>query len=295
MDKMFAFSLLASLLVPSHPVPDGVVFRGVQVVVYSSRIEVRYHVGLHDNMVARELRARAGPDEPPPTDATEALSRYRDLMFLVVPQQIRVTLDDQPLPLEGDRADLVLQQHTQIEFVYHIPFTPQDTPVKFVLQDDNYPGVPGFHLAAIRSRGGVDVLPSGGRELASRLLLPTVSSDPASTYPEAQRRIEAYLGLSLPTFSAPQDAPPEKPVTAPATDDQAEQPPNPEPRTLNPKPPNPEPRTLNPEHPPLNPEHRTPNTPAEARRSLVWSAVLGTVALVIAALWLAVTWTSSQK
>jgi hypothetical protein len=182
-----------------HPVPDGVVFRGIQVVVRSERIEIRYQVGLHDNMVQREWRERAGTEMDFPGEAVEALARYRDLMFSELPEKIAVAIDGQPKALVPQRADIVRQPHAQLEFVYVVPFQPGPNPSRFVFQDGNYEGVPGYHLVAIRSRGDVDVLAADSGELPGRLPTIPTPADNTPEYPEPTRRIEAYLSSSFPT------------------------------------------------------------------------------------------------
>ena len=208
MSILIPFCSCVVTLAACHPVPDGLVFRGIQVVARSDRIEVRYQVGISDNMVGRELLKRQANRADVPTDAAEALGCYRDQMFLQLVQEIDVTMDGKPTELIPMRADIVRQQHAQLEFVYHIPYEPVAEPVKFVLLDENYPAVPGYHLAAIRGRGGVQVLPAGPGKLFDRLPNIPSPTDAATNPVPSVRKIEAYIrGAASPAVGSGKETP----------------------------------------------------------------------------------------
>lgn len=200
MPFLIPFCTVLLTLVPMHPVPDGLVFRGIQVVARSDRIEVRYQVGISDAMILRELQKLQGDESDVPTDAAEALACYRDRMFSQIVGEIDVKMDEKPVKLVPLRADIVRQPHAQLEFVYHVPFAPAVESVKFSLLDENYTAVPGYHLAAIRGRGGVEVLPAGADPLFERL--PSIPS-PVDGEPvpmPTTRKIEAYISSSAPSI-----------------------------------------------------------------------------------------------
>lgn len=198
--------IAASLIAPGHPVPDGVVYRGVQVVVRPDRIEIRYQLGLNDAMVRTELQNRFGIARASDSDATEDLLEFRNRMAAELPREMKITLDDQPCSLGLHRADVVMQQHAQLEFIYHLPTRATERPQRFLLEDDNYLGVPGFHLMAIKGRGKVDVLQTGsnGESMLARMqgALSEDGSIPADAPPI--RQIEAYFALPA-TYVLPPD------------------------------------------------------------------------------------------
>jgi len=186
-------SLFAASTVLGHPVPDDAIYRGIQVVVRPDRIEIRYQLGLNDLMVQRELAGLLRPGERCPTDPAEALRRYRELMFPALPEKMTVTIDGNNRDLQPQRADIVRQHHTQLEFIYEIPCKAPATPAKFVLVDDNYQGVPGYHLAALKSRGMVDVLEGNAGQLLSRMPRTPSLADEAVVPQDPMRRVEAFF------------------------------------------------------------------------------------------------------
>ncbi len=180
----------------AHPVPDGLIFRGIQVILWKDRIDVRYQLGLSDNTVQQELQSLVGPDEVIPADAAAALSLYRDKMYARLPAQIQVFVDGQSCALRPWRADIVRQPHMQIECFYRIPHQATTQSQQFYLQDENFPQVPGLHLAAVKGRGEVEVVESNAQPVLSRMprLLAFVTEQDASLEP--MRRLEAYFHLA---------------------------------------------------------------------------------------------------
>jgi hypothetical protein len=200
------------ILIPGHSTPDGVVFRAVQVVVRSNAIQVRYQLGLHDNMVQRELQTLSPPGAVIPADAAEAIARYRDAIARLLPQQMRVTIDGIPVAMRLDRADIVRQPHCSLEVVYQIPFIPHNEPVKFILWDDNFQQVPGYHFAAMRARGNTAVLPIGGEQPLARLPSVPEPGEALSVPLEPMRGLAAYVCLAGAEPSAASDALPLPPT-----------------------------------------------------------------------------------
>lgn len=210
MAEFFIYLATVASLAPGHTVPDGVIFRAVQVVVRSSAIEVRYQLGLSDNMIRQELRALSAADAEIPADAAEVIARYRDVITPLIPKRILVTIDGQPVALRVHRADIVRQPHRQLELVYLIPFTPGSTPAKFILRDDNFPAVPGYHFAAMRARGDAAVLPIGGELPLDRLPSAPEPGEAVSVPLEPMRGLAAYVctaGASPPITLAPASPP----------------------------------------------------------------------------------------
>ena len=200
------FLTAVAVQVPGHNTPDGVILRAVQVVVRSNVIEIRYQLGLHDNMIQRELRALAQPGSDIPADPGEAIARYRDEIAPLLPQKMRVTLEKKPVTMTVSRADIVRQPHRQLEIVYHIPFTPSMTPVKFVLWDDNFQGVPGYHFASMCARGNAEILPVGGEKPLDRLPSVPEPGQVSSVSLLPMRGLAAYVcltGASPPTTDEP--------------------------------------------------------------------------------------------
>jgi hypothetical protein len=196
MTEMLVYLSAIATLAPGHTVPDGVVFRAVQVVVRSTAIEVRYQLGLSDNMIRGELRALSPPGAEIPTDAAETIARYRDIIAPLLPKRIRVTIDGNPVAMRVHRADIVRQPHRQLELVYHIPFTPGTAPAKFVFWDDNFQGVPGYHFAALRARGDAAVLPIGDDQPLERLPSVPEPGEAVSVPLEPMRGLAAYVGVA---------------------------------------------------------------------------------------------------
>lgn len=211
MAEIFIYLTTLASLAPGHTVPDGVIFRAVQVVVRSSAIEVRYQLGLSDNMIRQELRALSAADAEMPTDAAETIARYRDVITPRIPERIRVTIDGQPVALRVHRADIVRQPHRQLELVYLIPYTPGSTPAKFVLWDDNFPAVPGYHFAAMRARGNAAVLPIGGELPLDRLPSAPEPGEAVAVSLEPMRGLAAYVCIAG-------ASPPANIASAPASD-----------------------------------------------------------------------------
>ena len=205
------------ILVACHPVPDGLVFRGIQVVVRSDKLEIRYQVGLSDAMIRRELnRMTEGDAEQAELSGVEALARYRDAMFPLLSRHMKVAIESRPVELIPQRADIVRQPHAQLEFVYEVPLRLTSEPQRFDLLDENYSGVPGYHLAAIRGRGTAQVVPAGSQELLARLPNIPEVTDGEATPLQFVRKIAAYLRVTGPASDPPVGdlaAPPNPTVT----------------------------------------------------------------------------------
>jgi hypothetical protein len=137
-------------------------------------------------------------------------------MFPVLPDKLTVRIDGRPVPLVPRRADIVRQEHAQLEFAYEIPFQAAGEPRRFDLVDENYAGVPGFHLAAIRGRGDVQVVPAGTRELLERLPDIPDPSDPEAPPLPTVRRLEAYIRAGDSATQAEATLPAAKPPAEPA-------------------------------------------------------------------------------
>lgn len=192
------FFPIGSDSVSAHPIPDGVIFRGIQVVVWSQRIEIRYQVGLSDNMVRQELSALLPSDMAIPEESGEAIRAYRDAMFPRLPRRISVAIDHQPQVLELRRADVVRQHHIEVELVYRIDYTVPPKPVHFLLVDDNFEGIPGYHLAAIKGRGLVDVPEANAVSVLSRLSRDPQTEEELRILSTPVRRVEAMIA-AIPT------------------------------------------------------------------------------------------------
>ena len=187
------FWLSASLPTSAHPIPDGVIFRGVQVVVWSQRIEIRYQLGLSDNMILDQLRGLLAAGTEIPEEPGQALRVYGDVMFPRLPEKMSVTIDHQPQELTLRRADIIRQHHIQIELVYRIDFAVPAEPVYFLLIDDNFQGIPGYHLAGIRSRGLVEIPESNAVPVLSRLSRDPQTEEDLRILSTPVRRIEAMI------------------------------------------------------------------------------------------------------
>jgi hypothetical protein len=205
---LISFRLAILTLAAAHPVPDGLVFRGIQVVVRSDKLEIRYQVGLSDAMIRRELKEMIGEDaEHAEPGGVEALARYRDAMFPLLSRHLKVTIEGRPVELIPRRADIVRQPHAQLEFVYEVALNLTSQPKRFELLDENYSGVPGYHLAAIRGRGAAQVVPAGSQELLARLPnIPETTDDEATPLPSV-RKIAAYLQVTRPASESPSGGP----------------------------------------------------------------------------------------
>jgi hypothetical protein len=177
----------------AHPVPDGAIFRGIQVTVRSDRIEIRYQLGLNDQTIQQELERLAPPDAEIPEDPGQAVRIYRDVMFPELPKEISVTIDGQPQRLKLRRADVMRLPHVQIELMYHVDYAATAVPAQFVLVDENFPRVPGYHLAALRARG-VAVLETDAEPVLSRLARIHDPEGEAELMNLAVRRVEAVIG-----------------------------------------------------------------------------------------------------
>jgi hypothetical protein len=182
-----------------------VIFRGIQIVVWKDRIEIRYQLGLSDNMTHEEL-VRLGADrETIPVDAGDALRLYRDLINPELPGGILVVIDDRPRVLTPRRSNIVRQRHTQLELVYRIEYVVSERPVRFVLTDENFKNVPGYHLAAIKARGAAAVLESNTFEVLSRLARDPQTEEDVAILNRPIRRVEAVIS-ALPSSDPPRAA-----------------------------------------------------------------------------------------
>lgn len=199
------FSLTPLML--GHVIPDKVVYRGIQVVVKPEGIEVRYQLGLNEKTLRRELASRLGTDEGIPADDEEVLAKYRDVILPLLPTKLNVEIDRGALTLTPVRSDLIRQHHAQIECVYWGPFPARTTPSRLTLVDENFAGVPGVHILAVKGRGEIDLLQSDAPALLVRAPVNRMEASDTAIPPASSRRLEAYFCLSGPSPAVSQNTP----------------------------------------------------------------------------------------
>jgi hypothetical protein len=257
--------ILAAQPVHAHPIPDGVIYRGIQVIVWSQRIEVRYQLGLSDNMIQQQLRSALPQNNDVPDEPGTAIRKYRDVMFPKLPEKLSVTINHQPQELTRRRADIIRQHHIQIELVYRIDFAAPPEPAYFLLIDDNFQGIPGYHLAAIRSRGLVDIPEATAVPVLSRLSRDPQTEEDLRILSTPVRRIEAMIA-AIPDALSSDDAPSEVTSESASTPQVGER-----------EPPAPVPGPVG--------ERPIPRAGGEQNRGLIWPAV-GCFLMVVALVWM---------
>lgn len=185
------FSFVLATVGYGHPVPDGVIHRGVQVVVHDDKIEIRYQIGLNDKMVQTELERLEA--EEVPSDSSAALSDYRDSIRRQLPKNLEIRIGNEAVEVDFVRADIVRQHHASVECVYEIPIAPTTKPQKLEISDQNFPKVDGMHLIALRGRGKIEVLQTNAA-LSLLRIASSVEEEKPEEYP-VQRRLETYFCL----------------------------------------------------------------------------------------------------
>jgi hypothetical protein len=263
--------ILATQPVHAHPIPDGVIYRGIQVIVWSQRIEVRYQLGLSDNMIQQQLRAALPSHSEIPDEPGTAIRKYGDVMFPKLPEKLSVTINHQPQELTRRRADIIRQHHIQIELVYRIDFAAPSEPAYFLLIDDNFQGIPGYHLAAIRSRGLVDIPEATAVPVLSRLSRDPQTEEDLRILSTPVRRIEAMIA-AIPDVPSPEDAPSSNGTPSVMTSESAS---TPQVGEREPPAPGGGPVATSP----------TPRAGGEPNRGLIWPAV-GCFLMVVALVWM---------
>lgn len=198
-----AVTFTLSPLMLGHVIPDHVVYRGIQVAVKPDGIEVRYQLGMNGKMLRRELASRLGPDKRIPADDEECLAQYRDVILPLLPHKLNLAIDREALTLTPVRAELIRRHQTQIECVYWGPFPARTTPSRLTLVDENFAGVPGVHILALKGLGPIDLLQSDVPVLLVRAPVNRGEASDTAIPSAASRRLEAYFCLSAPSPPSP--------------------------------------------------------------------------------------------
>lgn len=160
----FAIGILAS----GHSLPDGHVERAVQVLVYPSRIEIRYLIGINDNTVTERLKQSELPAAIP-AESDAALLEYGKRIFPELAGRIAVTLDGQHQPVRPMERSRIYKHHVQLECVYHIAIGGSEAPRKLTIVDKNFHDAPGAHRMAIKGREGAFVLDATAPPILARV------------------------------------------------------------------------------------------------------------------------------
>lgn len=186
-------SVVCALPANGHALPDGVIFRGIQVVVREDKLELRYLIGLNEKMVRGQL-VQLKQEFPEDASDADLLSIYREYISAELPKKLQVTIDDKPVMLQLERADIVRKHHADIECLYELDISPTETPEKLTVVDNNFKDMPGDHSLAIRGRGRIELLRSNSRISLTRRE-PTVGPRAEKPENKQQRSLEAYYCL----------------------------------------------------------------------------------------------------
>ena len=149
-----------------HPIPDGMIERGVQVTVYPSRVEIHYFLGASDNTFVNARPKRK-------TDRLADHGRspfelYRDWAVKEIGKHLRISLDGKAIAFGAPKGHFVRQHHARIELVFVAPIKLGGEWDKLRVTDSNYRDFPGVHRVGIRCRGGTERRPSNVPEMFSR-------------------------------------------------------------------------------------------------------------------------------
>jgi hypothetical protein len=184
-----------SMIVPTHPLPDGQVERAVQVLVFPERIEMQYQVGLSDRQVLAELD-RLGEANDAEDDPSAALLRYGQLVAERLPSRLTVRVDARvrPVALRDLRWDE--RHHVRFVVVCEASVSVVSRTVRIEVRDQTSPGAAVIECRrmALRGRRGAIVTESTGETALVRVpRRPMVASRLDSRHPS--RRIVALCRL----------------------------------------------------------------------------------------------------
>jgi nickel/cobalt transporter (NicO) family protein len=134
----------------SHDIPNQRVDRSIQVTLTPGRIDVDYEVSLSELTLTQDLRALTGTLAA--GDRAAWLARYAQVTGPLNAKGLLVTVDNKPIFLNGDRYELVVEEHPRYTFHYGGAVPEQG---RLTVRDRNYVSSEGTSRLAVRGRGGV--------------------------------------------------------------------------------------------------------------------------------------------
>ncbi len=136
----------------SHDIPNQRVDRSIQVTVFPGRIEVDYEVSLSELTLTQDLRALSG--SLPVGDRSTWLALYAQVTGPLDAKGLLVTVDGQPVSLDVQRYELVVEEHPRYTFHFAASVPAAG---RLTVRDQNYISSEGTSRLAVRGRGGATV------------------------------------------------------------------------------------------------------------------------------------------
>jgi len=126
--------------------------RSIQVTLTPGRLQVAYEVSLSELTLTQDLRALIG--RMPGGDRSSWLARYAQVTGPLNAKGLLVTVDGRPVSLNGQKHDLVVEEHPRYTFHFEAAIPNQG---RLSVRDRNYVSSEGTSRLAVRGSGGVAV------------------------------------------------------------------------------------------------------------------------------------------
>ncbi len=157
-EKLFSIRLICVVSMfcvtdaEAHPLPDGVIMRGVQFVLQPDAVLVDYRVGFSDKTL-RDRLAGYGTGESDKDKVEDLLPTCREILFPQIAQGLVVSVDGIKQVVEPVEAAIVERHHVRLQFTYRIDVSVTNDLRRIEIHDDNFRRAAGYHLMAIKGRG----------------------------------------------------------------------------------------------------------------------------------------------
>ncbi|QGJ70399.1 Hypothetical protein PBC10988_20950 [Planctomycetales bacterium 10988] len=173
--------------VSAHGLPDGLVERGVQVIMRPEGMELSYRIGLNDPTLAGELErlqlgedldlATIAEDKATPETMQQAWKAYQERLEEIIPGQLTVTIQGEPIQLKWVRTSAGRDHHARLKIYYQADwknelagqvYEGKEFTIPFTLKDDSFRDAPGYHRIAFKGIGDIMVTESNTKPIVLR-------------------------------------------------------------------------------------------------------------------------------
>ncbi len=136
----------------SHDIPNQRVDRSIQVTVGPGRLAIAYEVSLSELTLTQDLRSLTG--NLPGGDRSSWLAHYAEVTGPLNAKGLAVTVDGQPVSIEGHGYELVVEEHPRYTFQFEAAIPQQG---RLSIRDRNFVSSEGTSRLGVRGRDGVTI------------------------------------------------------------------------------------------------------------------------------------------
>ncbi len=155
-------------LVQAHELPEGVVERDVQIIIFPERIEVQYTIEMNEKTMRAEF-GKLRPDLTSEREPRKAWDQYRLAVNAELPKRIVLAINDFQPELKTTSSQTLEKHGIQLMWVMSAEMGAKSDSQSITLHDKNFNDKPGYHRLALKGRRGVKIEQSTAPVIVSQV------------------------------------------------------------------------------------------------------------------------------